>query len=170
MKKVIYIWNRLYYGLFFYYSWVQVLFYKIFWAIPINFLCDLGILNKKKHSRLNTEVARSLTDEKISIVVLISDATILAFTALIVWTIANFSSLLIPRLSLVFLNRSPFILITSILVMPMNYFILWRKNRYLEYFKKFHNSTPLRNWIWSAISISAILFALLLFILSLHLM
>lgn len=170
MKKVIYIWNRLYYGFFFYHSWSQILFYKIFWVIPISFLCDLGILNKKKYSRLSIEVARSLTDEKISTVVLISDATILAFTALIVWTIANFLSLLIPRLSLVFLNRSSVILITSILVMPINYFILWKKNRYLEYFKKFHNSTPLRNWIWSIISISAMLFALLLFILSWHLM
>lgn len=169
MKKVIYIWNRLYYGFFFYHSWSQILYYKIFWIIPISFLCRLGILNKK-YSSSNKEVVRSLTDEKLSTVLLISDATILAFTALIVWTIANFSSLLIPRLSLVFLNRSSFILITSILVMPINYFILWRKNRYLEYFKKFHNSTPLRNWIWAIVSIISIILALLLFILSLHLM
>ena len=166
-----YIWNRLYYGLFFYYSWVQILFYKIFGIIPISFLCKLGILNKKKYNSLNKEeVVRGLIDEKFSIVLLISDATMLALTALIVWTIANLISLLIPSASLALLNRSTFILITSILTMPINYFALWRKDKYLEYFKEFHNSSSLRNWIWSIISISTIIFSLLLFILSMHLM
>lgn len=169
MKKVLYIWNRLYYGIYCYHSWSQILLYKILVRIPISILCQLGLLNQK-HKNENKEVRRSLTDEKLSTVILISDATILAFTVLIVCTIANFSSLLIPRLSLVFLNRSSFILIISILVMPINYFILWRKDKYLEYFKKFHSSTPLKNCIWSIVSIVALIIALLMFILSMHLM
>ena len=143
MKKIAYIWTRLYYGLFLYHSWTQILLHKVLWVIPIRFLCKLGILNKEKYDGLNKEVARSLTDEKISIVILITDATMLAFTALM--------------------------LVTSILIVPINYYALWRKDKYLERFKEFRKSSSLRNWIWAITSISAVILALLLFILSLHL-
>lgn len=144
--------------------------HKAVWIIPIRFLCKLGLLNKKKYDRLNKDVARSLTDERLSIVILISDATMLIFTALIVYTIANLISLLIPRASLAHLDRATFILVTSILIVPINYFTLWRKDKYLELFEEFHNSSSLRNWTWAIISISSVILALLLFILSLHLM
>lgn len=170
MKKITYIWTRLYYGLFLYHSWTQILLHKALWVIPIRFLCKLGLLNKRKYDRLNKEVARSLTDERISIVILITDATMLAFTALIVFTIANLISLLIPCASLAHLNRFEFILVTSILIVPINYYALWRKDKYLESFKEFRKSSSLRNWIWAITSISAVILALLLFILSLHLM
>lgn len=169
MKKIVYVWTRLYYGLFFYHSWTQRLIHKAVWIIPIRFLCKLGLLNKKKYDRLNKDVARSLTDERLSIVILISDATMLAFTALIVCTIANLISLLISRASLAHLDRATFILVMSILIVPINYFTLWRKDKYLERFKEFHNSSSLRNWTWAIISISSVILALL-FILSLHLM
>lgn len=170
MKKLVYVWNRLYYGLFLYHSWTQLLFHKILWVIPIGFLCRVGLLNKEKHKSRNKEVARSLTDEKLSTVLLISDATMLAFTALIVWTIANLTSLLIPSASPAFLSRGEFTLITAVLIVPINYFTLWRKDKYLEYFNKFRNSSPSTNRTWAIVSIGAVLLALVLFIYSMHLM
>lgn len=169
MNKMIYLWNRLYYGLFFYYSRIQIFLYKMLRIIPICILCKLGILNKK-HKKLDTGVIKDLTDESFSIVLLVSDTTILALSALIVWTVVNLISSLIPSISLVLLNRVTFILITSILILSVNYFVLWRKGKYIEYFKEFHNSSSSRNWIWSIISIITLIFALLLFILSFHVM
>ena len=68
------------------------------------------------------------------------------------------------------LNRATFILITAIVTIPINYFTLWKKDKYIEYFIVFRNSSSLRNRIWSIISISTMILALLLFILSMHLM
>ena len=170
MKKVMYIWNRLYYGHYCYNRWTQILYYRIFGMNLNRILYRLGILNKEKYMRVNKEAVRSLTNEKIGPIVLISDTTMLAFTALIVWTIANFTALLIPSASPAMLNRATFIVITAIVTIPINYFTLWRKDRYLEYFIEFRKTSSLRNRIWSIISISTMLLALLLFILSMHLM
>ena len=170
MKKLVYVWNRLYYGLFLYHSWTQLLFHRILWVIPIGFLCRVGLLNKEKHNSLNKEVARSLTDEKLSTVLLISDTTMLAFTALIVWTIANLTSVLIPSASPVFLSRGAFMLITAVLIVPINYFTLWRKDKYLEYFDEFRSSSSSTNRTWAIVSICAVLLALVLFVYSLRLM
>lgn len=170
MKKLVYVWNRLYYGLFLYHSWTQLLFHKILWVIPIGFLCRVGLLNKEKNDSRNKEVARSLTDERLSVVLLISDATMLAFTTLIVWTIANLTSLLIPGASPAFLSRGAFILVTAVLIVPINYFALWRRDKYLEYFNEFRNSSPSTNRTWALVSIGAVLLALVLFIYSMHLM
>lgn len=170
MKKLVYVWNRLYYGLFLYHSWTQLLWHRILWVIPIGFLCRVGLLNREKHDSLNKEVARSLTDERLSVVLLISDATMLAFTTLIVCTIANLTSVLIPSASPAFLSRGAFILVTAVLIVPINYFALWRKDKYLEYFDKFRSSSSSTNRTWAIVSICAVLLALVLFVYSLRLM
>ena len=170
MKKLVYVWNRLYYGLFLYHSWTQLLFHRVLWVIPIGFLCRVGLLNKEKNDSRNKEVARSLTDERLSVVLLISDATMLAFTTLIVWTIANLTSLLIPGASPAFLSRGAFMLITAILIVPINYFALWRRDKYLEYFNEFRSSSSSTNRTLAIVSICAVLLALVLFIYSMHLM
>ena len=170
MKKLVYVWNRLYYGLFLYHSWTQLLFHRVLWVIPIGFLCRVGLLNKEKNDSRNKEVARSLTDERLSVVLLISDATMLAFTTLIVWTIANLTSLLIPGASPAFLSRGAFMLITAILIVPINYFALWRRDKYLEYFDEFRSSSSSTNRTWAIVSICAVLLALVLFVYSLCLM
>ena len=170
MKKIMYIWNRLYYGHYYYNRWTQILYYRIFGMILIRIPYRLGMINKEKYMRVNKEVVRSLTNEKISTIVLLSDTSMLAFTTLILWTIANFTTLLIPSASPAKLSRATFIVITAIVTLPINYFTLWRKDRYLEYFIEFRKTSSLRNRIWSIISISTMLLALLLFILSMHLM
>lgn len=165
-----YIWNRLYYGHYCYNRWTQILLHRTFGMILIRILYRLGIINKEKYMRVNKEAVRSLTNEKFSITVLLSDTTMLAFTVLIVCTIANFIAILIPSASPAKLSRATFIIITAIVTLPINYFTLWRKDRYLEYFIEFRKTSSLRNRIWSIISISTMLLALLLFILSMHLM
>ena len=164
-----YIWNRLYYGMFFYHRWTQILYSKILWIIPISVLYKLGILNKTKYSRLirlNKKMIRTLTDEKSSVVLTCTDITILVLTGSIVWAIANLISIPIPSASIELLDRVPFMIISAILVVLINYFCLWRNNRYLEYFKEFRNSSPLRNTIWAIISTSTVIIAFVLFLLS----
>lgn len=170
MKKIMYIWNRLYYGHYYYNRWIQLLLHRIFGMTLIRFLYRLGIINKEKYMRAKKEAVRSLTNEMIGPIVLISDSTMLAFTALILCTIANFTALLIPSASPAKLSRATFIVITAIVVIPINYFTLWRKDRYLKYFIEFRKTSSLRNRIWSIISICTLILALLLFILSMHLM
>lgn len=164
-----YIWNRLYYGMFFFHRWIVILISKILWIIPISVLYKLGIFNKTKYNRLIKlckELTRILIDENASLALTYTNIAILVLTGSIVWAIANLISIPIPSASFALLDRVPFMIISAILIVPINYFCLWRNNRYLEYFKEFRNSSPLRNRIWAIISMSAVIIAFVLFLLS----
>lgn len=164
-----YIWNRLYYGMFFFHRWIEILISKILWIIPISVLYKLGIFNKTKYNRLiklGKKLTRILIDENASIALKYTDIAILVLTGSIVWAIANLISIPIPSASLELLGGVPFMIISAILVVLINYSCLWRNNRYLEYFKEFRNSSPLRNTIWAIISTSTVIIAFVLFLLS----
>jgi len=101
---------------------------------------------------------------------LISDVTMLAFTALLEWTLFNFASILFPSVSLVHLNKISFCLISVTPCYLINYLFLWRKDKYLKYFERFAKASSKRKWIWLLISLPFLPLALLVFILSMTIM
>lgn len=100
----------------------------------------------------------------------ISDVMMLAFTALLVWTLFNFVSILYPRVSLVPLDKWTFCLITVIPSYLINHLLLWRKDKYLKYFERFSKTSPKLKRIWLFISILFLPLAWLMFIYSMMIM
>lgn len=100
----------------------------------------------------------------------ISDVMMLAFTALLVWTLFNFASILCPRVSLVPLDKWTFCLITVIPSYLINHLLLWRKDKYLKYFERFSKTSPKLKRIWLFISILFLPLAWLMFIYSMMIM
>ena len=100
----------------------------------------------------------------------ISDVMMLAFTALLVWTLFNFASILCPRISLVPLDKWTFCLITVIPSYLINHLLLWRKDKYLKYFERFSKTSPKLKRIWLFISILFLPLVWLMFIYSMMIM
>lgn len=100
----------------------------------------------------------------------ISDVMMLAFTALLVWTLFNFASILCPRFSLVPLDKWTFCLITGIPCYLINHLLLWRKDKYLKYFERFSKTSSKLKRIWLFISILFLPLAWLMFIFSMMIM
>lgn len=100
----------------------------------------------------------------------ISDVMMLAFTALLVWTLFNFASILCPRVSLVPLDKWTFCLITVIPSYLINHLLLWRKDKYLKYFERFSKTSPKLKRIWLFISILFLPLVWLMFIYSMMIM
>ena len=100
----------------------------------------------------------------------ISDVMMLAFTALLVWTLFNFASILYPRVSLVPLDKWTFCLITVIPSYLINHLLLWRKDKYLKYFERFSKTSSKLKRIWLFISILFLPLSWLMFIFSMMIM
>ena len=145
-------------------------FSKVFVRLLSCILHKLNVARCDMMTILNENTIHALSDAKCSTVLMIADVTILAFTALLTWTLINMISLLLPYASLTLMDKTSFCIVTAIPSLMINYFILWRKDKYLEYFEVFRKSSQKQNRIWSLISMACLLLALMSFILSLSIM
>lgn len=160
MKQVVFFWNRLYFGFFDYNRRTQIFIYRIF----VHLLFSLR--HKQKVRRFNNEAISALSDTKFSTVLMIADITMLAFTALLTWTLMNLMSMFLPCVSLATLDEINFCVITAIPSLAINYFMLWRKDKYLEYFELFQKTSRNLNTRWIFISMMCMSLSLTFFILS----
>lgn len=166
MQHIVLFWNRLYFGFFEYNRVIQLFLYRmVVWLFQ-----RLKIKRNNHIETMHQNVIAALSDMRCSTILLIADYTMIAFAALSIWTIINFISVLFPYISLTHLNKITFCIVTAIPVLSINYLFLWRKDKYLEYFKTFQKSSPRLNRLWCFVSIMCLLIMLALFIYSLIIM
>lgn len=169
MKRVIYFWNRLYYGMFDCNRRTDVFLYKYVHLITrslYNFLHKTK-MEKRRDKTIFNNAINALSDPILSSSSTITDIQIFTFTALLTWTSINFMSILIPDVSLVGVDKITFFIISVIPGLTINYFFIWRNNKYLEYFELFQKSSKKQNTIWCIISMICFVLAWVLFIFSL---
>ena len=165
MKKIEYFWNRLYYGIFCCHKDTQIIIHKI-----TTFLFGLFITNdnrKRVYREHQNSVIRSLTDKRFSTTLIISDIEMIALTALFFWGTANCLTRIFPCLFLGSLNELIFIIISAIPCLCLNYYLLWRKDKYLKYFESFEQYSKM-NKEWMLISVICCISILAFFIMSFY--
>ena len=100
----------------------------------------------------------------------LSDDTMIAFTCLLLWSLANFISILLPCLSLAHLDKKAFILVTGVPCFLINYFFLWRKDKHLKYSEEFAKENRKVKRKWNYITLVCLLLSFALFIFSMVVM
>lgn len=173
MKRIIYFWNRLYYGMYDCNKRREIFMYKIF-VHPLirslyNLLHKTRVSKQRDKTNFNKAIS-ALSDPIIGTALMIADILMITFTALLTWTLINLVSLLLPNVSLVGVDKITFFIISAIPVLTINYFFIWRKKKYLEYFEIFQKSSQKRNTIWCFVSMICVVLAWVLFIFSLCIM
>lgn len=158
MKKIELFWNWLYFCFFEFNIKTQIVINKFVASLMAHI-----VPKSKRYTRI-PPLPFYLTQ------ISISDVTILAFTALLEWTLFNSTSILFPSVSLVHLDKISFCLISGIPCYLINYLFLWRKDKYLKYFERFAKASSKRKRIWLLISLLLLPLALLIFILSMMIM
>lgn len=172
MKRIIYFWNRLYFGMFECYRRTDVYLYKYIHPIIralYNLLHKTKISKRRDKTKFNKAIS-ALSDPIISTNAMLADIEIVWFTALLTYTLINLMSILIPEVSLVGVDKKTFFIITAIPCIIINYLFLWRKKKYLEYFEAFQKGSQKLNTIWCFVSIICFVLAWVLFIFSLCIM
>ena len=158
MKQIELFWNWLYFCFFEFSKKTQIMIDRF-----VSSLMSCFVPKSKRYTRMSP-LSFFLTQS------MISDITMLAFTALLLWTLFNFASILFPSISLVHLDRKAFCLVSGIPCLLINYLFLWRKDKYLKYFESFAKVSSRRKRIWLFVSLLFPPFALLMFIFSMIMM
>lgn len=169
MKQVIYFWNRLYYGMFECNRRTDVFLYKYIHSLTrslYNLLHKTKVSKQRDKTNFNKAIS-ALSNPIIGTALMIADILMITFTALLTWASINFMSLLLPSVSLVGVDKITFVIVSVIPVLTINYFFIWRKNKYLEYFELFQKSSKKQNTIWCITSMICFVLAWVLFIFSL---
>ena len=169
MEQVIYFWNRLYYGMFECNRRTDVFLYKYIHSLTRSLynLLHKKKMDKRRDKSIFNDAVSALSNPRLSSASTITDILISTFTALLTWTSINFMSILIPDMSLVGVDKITFVIVSVIPGLTINYFFIWRKNKYLEYFELFQKSSKKRNTIWCIISMICFVLAWVFFIFSL---
>ena len=146
MKKIDYFWNRLYYSIYCYHRCTQFYIHKIVWsAIKLSFsiFYQHDTSKEMKLDKKEKYVINSLTDKRLSTIIMISDTSILALTMLLVWGVMNCLTNIIPFLSISSISFLSFVIISGIPSLAINHILIWRKERYLKYFNQFESDHSL---------------------------
>ena len=146
MKYIELFWNRLYYCIFKCDKKTQTLLNRLFEGL---FYYLKSNRNRKGN---NTRIPYN---EIVGICV--SDYIMIGFTCLLIWTLYNFVSILLPCVSLQPLSKNVFILVSAVPGLSINYLFLWRKDKYLKYWEVFAKDTPGIRRVWYYITCGCLL-------------
>lgn len=156
MKYIELFWNRLYYCIFNCDKKTQTLLNKcLFYYLKF-------YRNRKGN---NTKIPYNET-----VGICVSDYIMIGFTCLLIWTLFNLVSILFPCVSLLPLGKTAFILASVVPCLFINYFFLWRKDKYLRYWEVFAKDTPGIRRVWYCITCVCLLLVWPIFIFSMIIM
>jgi hypothetical protein len=166
MKYIAMVWQRIHFNVFEFNKFTQI---KVFGA-PIFLLLKNRYVRKSYHKRGVSDpwkiIKQTLIDPKNSIIARMSDIFMCLLVILIFFTLANFLSACFKIILMAQLNQFFFVAIGLVSSIPFNYYVLWRNDQYLTYFKKYEKEPKSVKRKWAFISFVSIVSIVLLLILS----
>lgn len=159
MKYIELFWNRLYYCIFNCDKKTQTLLNRFFECL----FYYLKFYRNRKGN--NTRIPYNGT-----VGICVSDYIMIGFSCLLIWTLFNLASILFPCVSLLPLGKTAFILVSVVPCLFINYFFLWRKDKYLRYWEMFAKDTPGIRRVWYCITCVCLLLVWPIFIFSMIIM
>lgn len=160
MKYLELFWNRLYYCIFKCDKKTQTLLNRFFECL----FYYLKFYRNRKGN--NTRIPYNET-----VGICVSDYIMRdGFTCLLIWTLFNLVSIFFPCVSLLPLGKTVFILVSVVPCLFINFFFLWRKDKYLRYWEVFAKDTPGIRRVWYCITCVCLLLVWPIFIFSMIIM
>jgi hypothetical protein len=166
MKLFEKLWQRLHYNVFVFNKFTQIYVF----GLPVFFLLKNKFVKRfylrKGIKNPESIIRKSLIDPQNSTIISLSDGFMGILFILMLFTSLNFISALFHIILLTKLSK---IFLVSICVIPsmgLNYYLLWKDNKYLILFKQF-DKEPIglkRKWAW--ISFGIIVSIILMLVLS----
>ena len=158
MKQIEWFWNRMYFCIFEFNKETQLWLNRF-----VDNLLKHIFRSKKTFVRMPPLQFYLLQES-------LSDYIMMGFTCLLVWPLANFVTILFPCLSLAYLDKKTFILVSVVPCLLINYFFLWRKDKHLKYCKVFAKENRKVKRKWNYITLVCLLLSFVMFIFSMVVM
>lgn len=165
MKDILLLWQKMHYNIYRFNVFTSIYVF----GLPIMLLLKnkyiLEIYKKKGISNPEKLIRSTISNPKVGTINWLTDGFMILFIALICFSILNFITIISGYV--IWKNWSPlvFILLIGIPAIVINYFALWKNDKYLTYFKKFEKETRnmKRKWAWISFSLVLRIFGLLIF-------
>lgn len=170
MNNVLLFWQKVHYNVYKFNCFTQVYVF----GLPITLLLKNKYIIKQYEKRgiknPSEIVRRTLTSPQTSTVNWLTDSIMLLLIGLIVFLILNFATAIAGYM--VWSSWSPiiFILMIGIPSILINYFALWKDDKYLTYFKEFEKETKAVKQKWAWISFGVLVGIILILIASFWIM
>lgn len=138
-------------------------------GLPITLLLKnkyiLEIYKKRGVNNPEKLIRDNISNPKSGTINWLTDGFMILFVALIYFSILNFITIISGYIIWKDWSRLVFILLTVIPAIAINYFALWKNDKYLTYFKEFEKETRemKRKWAWISFSLVLGIFGLLIF-------
>lgn len=166
MKNIILLWQRIHFNIFEFNKFTQI---KVF-GLPVLLLLRNKFVIKayQKRGVHNPEkvVRDALINNKNSTILTLSDGCMVILVALIIFTIANLLSAIFGFVLMAKLNAFLFLMVCLVPSLVIVYFLIWKDDKYLDYFKEYESEPKeiKRKWVW--VSFGVIVGIILLLVLS----
>jgi hypothetical protein len=170
MELLVKLWQRLHYYVFEFNKFTQL---NIF-GLPVLLFLKNGfvkkIYNKRGVANPDKIVKNALVDKKNSTIIWLSDVFMCILLILVLFSILNIASALSNKILLGSLNKAYFLIVCLVPSIGLNYYLLWKNDKYLTYFIEFDKEPKAvkRKWAW--ISFGVVVGIILLLIASFWIM
>lgn len=160
------LWQRVYFNVFAFNKFTQLYVFGFPFLLLLRNKYIKEVYKKRGVADPEKLIKSVLVDRKNSSILWISDTFMCILVVFFVFTIVNLLSALVGVVLMASLNFWVFLTVCLISSMGINYLVLWKNNRYLEYFKIFDKETKSEKLKWAWISFGVVLSIVLLVILS----
>jgi hypothetical protein len=170
MNKVLLFWQRLHYMVYKFNCFTQIYVF----GLPVTLLLKNKYIIEqyKKRGVKNPEeiLKRTLTNPQTSTVNWLTDGIMILLFGLIAFSILNFVTVIAGYMIWADWSFLIFLLIAGVPSVIVNYYALWKNDKYLVYYKEFEKQSKEEKRKWAWISFISILLIILILVLSLIIM
>ena len=164
------LWHRLYFNVFTFNKFTQL----YVWGFPFLLLLRNKYVKKAYQKRgvpdPEKTVRQALVGRDDSTIVWVTDGLMCILVMIVILIITNLLSAAFGVLLVLRLSKFVFVAVTVISTVAINYFILWKNDKYKAYFKKFEKESIEKKKKWAWISLGIVVVIVLLLILSFMMM
>lgn len=166
MNKALLFWQRLHYMVYKFNCFTQIYVF----GLPVTLLLKNKFIIEqyKKRGVKNPEeiLKRTLTSPQTSTVNWLTDGIMILLFSLIAFSILNFVTAIVGYMIWADWSFLIFLLIAGVPSVIVNYYALWKNDKYLLYYKEFEKQSKEEKRKWAWISFITVLLIILLLILS----
>lgn len=137
MKKLTKLWQTLHYSIFMFNKYTQLNIFGLPFFLLLKNKYIKRIYQRKGIKNPEVIIKKSLTDPKQSTIIWIADISMCILFILMILSFVNIISSFLGIILFTRINRIMFVLINILPALIINYYLLWKEDKYLIVFKEF---------------------------------
>ncbi len=170
MKSVLLFWQKLHYNVYRFHLFISVKIIGLPFDLLLNNKYVVGLYKKRGVENPSALVRRATTRPDVGPVNWKTDGSMILLIGLIVLSLLNFITAIVGHMIWANWSFLIYLIIIGVPSILINYFSLWKEDKYLNYYKQFQKESKKEHLKWALFSLFTIILIILVLIISFMLM